>query len=72
MSRTITFVTGNANKLKEVQAILATAKHINLVSHKLDLPELQAATAREVAMDKCRRAAEILGGPVLTEVMTQT
>ncbi|KAJ3400569.1 nucleoside triphosphate pyrophosphohydrolase ham1, partial [Chytridiales sp. JEL 0842] len=53
---TITFVTGNANKLKEVEAILATASHIKLVNQKIDLPELQAATAVEVAIDKCKRA----------------
>ncbi|KAI9325649.1 putative ham1 family protein [Obelidium mucronatum] len=47
-SRTVTFVTGNANKLKEVQAILAGCPNLNLVNRKLDLPELQAASTREV------------------------
>lgn len=67
MGKSVTFVTGNANKLREVQAILASAKHIVLDSHKLDLPELQAKTAREVSIDKCKRAVEILGKPVITE-----
>ncbi|TPX71168.1 hypothetical protein SpCBS45565_g01356 [Spizellomyces sp. 'palustris'] len=61
----ITFVTGNANKLKEVQAILAPTA-ISLVSHKLDLPELQGTT-QSVSLEKARHAASILQRPVLTE-----
>ncbi|KAJ3021584.1 UNVERIFIED_CONTAM: hypothetical protein HDU68_009551 [Siphonaria sp. JEL0065] len=48
--QTVTFVTGNANKLKEVQAILAGCPNLNLVNRKLDLPELQAASTREVSL----------------------
>ncbi|RUS19204.1 inosine triphosphate pyrophosphatase-like protein, partial [Endogone sp. FLAS-F59071] len=58
------FVTGNKNKLIEVQAILEGA--VDLVSHKLDLPEMQG-TPQEVAIAKCKKAAEILNGPVVTE-----
>ena len=43
-SRTITFVTGNANKLKEVQAILS-GTNILLKSAKLDLVEIQVSDA---------------------------
>ncbi|KAJ3282722.1 nucleoside triphosphate pyrophosphohydrolase ham1 [Borealophlyctis nickersoniae] len=63
--RPLIFVTGNANKLREVQSILSTAP-INLTSHKLDLTEIQGTT-QQVSTDKCRRAADILNGPVLTE-----
>ncbi|KAI8621049.1 inosine triphosphate pyrophosphatase-like protein [Chytriomyces sp. MP71] len=65
--RVITFVTGNANKLKEVQAILASSPQLSLTNRKLDLPELQAASTAEVSIDKCKRAAEIVNGPVLVE-----
>ncbi|KZT06483.1 Maf/Ham1 [Laetiporus sulphureus 93-53] len=50
-SRKLKFVTGNANKLREVRAILAQS----------------GGTTREVATAKCRRAAELLGGPCITE-----
>ncbi|KAJ7739507.1 inosine triphosphate pyrophosphatase-like protein [Mycena metata] len=61
------FVTGNANKLKEVKAILsAGGKPIEIASQSLDIPEIQGST-QEVAIDKCRRAAELLGGPCITE-----
>ncbi|TPX31361.1 hypothetical protein SmJEL517_g05313 [Synchytrium microbalum] len=71
---TIVFVTGNANKLKEVQAILS-GTNINLTSSKLDLVEIQAScrvgtcgTTQECAIDKAKRASAALGNiPVLTE-----
>ncbi|KAJ9080146.1 acetyl-coenzyme A synthetase 2 [Entomophthora muscae] len=63
--KNLVFVTGNANKLAEVQAILKTSP-ISITSHKLDLPELQGEV-EEVAKEKCRKAAELLNGPVITE-----
>ncbi|EPS37619.1 hypothetical protein H072_8665 [Dactylellina haptotyla CBS 200.50] len=60
----ITFVTGNAGKLAEVQAILG--KYIEIDNHGLDLEEIQGSI-EEVSSAKCRKAAEILKGPVLTE-----
>ncbi|KAJ3228711.1 hypothetical protein HDU78_009598 [Chytriomyces hyalinus] len=66
-ARTITFVTGNANKLKEVQAILASCTHLTLVNRKIDLPELQAASTAEVSTEKCKLAAEAVQGAVLVE-----
>ncbi|KAJ6264840.1 Nucleoside-triphosphatase [Drechslerella dactyloides] len=60
----IIFVTGNAGKLAEVQAILGS--YIKIESHGLDLEEIQG-TIEEVSSAKCRKAAEILKGPVLTE-----
>lgn len=61
--RTIThinFITGNANKLREVAAILADVPGIVLTSTSLDLPEVQSASLEEVTLDKARRAAVAL------------
>ncbi|CDS13589.1 hypothetical protein LRAMOSA05765 [Lichtheimia ramosa] len=60
----IVFVTGNKNKLAEVQAILSGA--IQLESRKIDLPELQGTTA-DIAKQKCKMAAEMINGPCITE-----
>ncbi|KAG6810406.1 hypothetical protein H0H92_011994 [Tricholoma furcatifolium] len=61
------FVTGNANKLKEVKAILSQGGHpIEIDSQALDIPEIQGTT-QEVAKDKCRRAAELTGTACITE-----
>jgi len=62
----LVFVTGNAGKLNEVREILAQGKAIDIESRDLDLPEIQGTT-QEIAIEKCRRAAEIIGGPVITE-----
>lgn len=61
---TVNFITGNANKLKEVKAILEPS--ITVSSQSLDLPELQG-TLEEVTMAKCRTAADLVKGPVLVE-----
>lgn len=53
----LNFITGNKNKLSEVQAILDGV--IDLKNQSLDLPEIQG-TIEEVSKDKCRRAAEIV------------
>ncbi|TFK69405.1 Maf/Ham1 [Pluteus cervinus] len=67
MSKPLIFVTGNANKLREVKAILSQGAHpIDLESQDLDVPEIQGTT-EEVAKAKCRAAAELVGGPCLTE-----
>ncbi|KAI0248826.1 Ham1-like protein [Lactifluus subvellereus] len=65
-SKRLVFVTGNAGKLKEVREILAQGKPVDIESRDLDLPEIQGTT-QEVAIEKCRRAAELIGGPVITE-----
>ncbi|GAA5857689.1 hypothetical protein JCM8547_004331 [Rhodosporidiobolus lusitaniae] len=75
--RQILFVTGNANKLKEVRAILlASTQHggadasatpsFTVESQDLDLPEIQGNT-REVARAKVMAAADKIGGPCITE-----
>ncbi|OMJ21977.1 Inosine triphosphate pyrophosphatase [Smittium culicis] len=62
----ITFVTGNKNKLKEVEKILSANPKISLSSRDVDLPEIQG-TAAEISIHKCKQAAEIVNGPVITE-----
>lgn len=51
----LNFITGNKNKLTEVQAILGHV--VELSSQALDLVEIQG-TIKEISSDKCRRAAE--------------
>lgn len=65
----ITFVTGNAKKLEEVKAILSKGAGrfpFRIVNQKIDLPELQGEP-EEVSVEKCRLAAERVGGAVLVE-----
>lgn len=54
--RELNFITGNKNKLAEVQAILAPTG-VNLKSQSVDLLEIQG-TIEEISKDKCRRAAD--------------
>jgi inosine triphosphate pyrophosphatase len=66
-SQEITFVTGNAKKLEEVRAILgADDLPVRITSQKVDLPELQGEP-EEISAEKCRLAAEQVGGPVMVE-----
>lgn len=58
----ITFVTGNANKLKEVTQLLGS----DLKSAKIDLPELQGSY-KEIVSAKVRAAAERVEGPVVVD-----
>ncbi|EIT72259.1 inosine triphosphate pyrophosphatase [Aspergillus oryzae 100-8] len=60
----LNFITSNRNKLAEVRAILGNA--IEVDNQGLDIPEIQG-TIEEIAREKCRRAAEVIKGPVLTE-----
>jgi inosine triphosphate pyrophosphatase len=60
----VNFITGNANKLTEVKAILEP--EIEVLSQPIDLEEMQG-TLEEVTESKCRRAAELVKGPVLVE-----
>lgn len=66
----IVFVTGNANKLKEVKMILASeSSQINLINEPLDLEEIQDVDLQSIAMAKCKQATAILGPnrPVFVE-----
>lgn len=66
MSKPITFVTGNAKKLEEVRQILGSSFRRELISRKLDLPELQGEVD-EISIKKCKEAQRIVKGPVLVE-----
>ncbi|EGF78175.1 hypothetical protein BATDEDRAFT_13412 [Batrachochytrium dendrobatidis JAM81] len=63
--QSVVFVTGNANKLREVQDIVGNALPM-LTCHQLDLPELQGTT-QTVSIHKAKTAAAILKTPVLIE-----
>ena len=73
-ARRVTFVTGNAKKLEEVVAILGLgggndselAGIVEIVSKKIDLPELQGEP-EEVSREKCRLAAAQLQSAVMVE-----
>lgn len=64
MPTKVVFVTGNANKLKEVQEMMGADFHIE--SCALDLPEFQG-NALEIASRKCRTAYAEVGAPVIVE-----
>lgn len=51
----VNFITGNANKLREVKAILEPGITVN--SQSIDIEEVQG-TVEEVTLAKCRKAAE--------------
>lgn len=68
-TRFIHFVTGNQKKLEEVQAIIgekAGAVPFKIEAVAVDLPELQGEPA-DITKEKCRRAAEVVGCPVIVE-----
>mmetsp|Transcript_25465 Transcript_25465/g.76475 ORF Transcript_25465/g.76475 Transcript_25465/m.76475 type:complete len:286 (+) Transcript_25465:192-1049(+) len=63
----IKFVTGNAMKLREVEAILkSTGLPLPLEQLSLDLDEIQGEP-EAIAAEKCRRAAEAVGGPAMVD-----
>lgn len=74
MTQTITFVTGNQNKLKEVVAILGGTEssdgskvgNYTITNKSLDIEEVQG-TIDEVTIHKAKSAAKLIGGPVLVE-----
>lgn len=55
--KTCTFVTGNLNKVIEVNAIIGDSIPIRALA--LDIPEIQGSL-EDIARDKCRRAAKIV------------
>jgi inosine triphosphate pyrophosphatase len=54
--RLLNFITGNANKLAEVRAILSAVPGLELQSRNVEGVEIQGSI-EEVARDKCSRAA---------------
>lgn len=61
----ITLVTGNPNKLEELQAI--APEHLQFDSRALDLPEIQSLDPHEIITDKVQRAYEAVRKPVIVE-----
>jgi inosine triphosphate pyrophosphatase len=64
MTKTVTFVTGNKNKLLEVQMMMGGS--VEIVSSDIDLPEFQGEPM-EIAAKKCITAYEALNSPVIVE-----
>jgi len=64
--KTLTFVTGNENKLKEVIRILGDNFPMKIVAQKVDLPELQGEPD-DISREKCKLAAKEVEGPVICE-----
>ena len=54
--RELNFITGNKNKLKEVQQILASTP-VDLRNQNVDVPELQG-TIEDITKSKCKAAAD--------------
>lgn len=65
---TIYFVTGNKKKLEEVVAIIEAGQKMpfHIEGKKIDLPELQGEP-EDIALQKCKLAAEQLGTAVMVE-----
>lgn len=61
----IYFVTGNANKFRELQAIFPG--HLSLKTHELDLPEIQSMDSAEIVRDKLERAYAVIKKPVIVD-----
>lgn len=53
-------------RLEEVISILGDTLPFNVVSSKIDLPELQGEP-EEISKEKCKIAAKIVNGPVMVE-----
>lgn len=65
----IVFVTGNVNKLKEVQLLLSSVTNYKLTNNPLDLEEIQDSSLEEIARKKIQQAVALLpkGTPVFVE-----
>ncbi|XP_018653280.1 putative inosine triphosphate pyrophosphatase (itpase) (inosine triphosphatase) [Schistosoma mansoni] len=66
MSRQLTFVTGNPNKLTEFLKIIGEEFAGKVKTVDLDLPEVQGSV-EDVSIQKCLSAFKIINGPVLIE-----
>ncbi|XP_045471005.1 inosine triphosphate pyrophosphatase-like isoform X1 [Harmonia axyridis] len=60
------FVTENAKKLEELKQILGPSFPIDIISSKIDLPELQGEID-EICKKKCLEASSMVKGPVTVE-----
>lgn len=61
----ITLITGNPNKLTELQAVFPAS--LNLTAQKLDVEEIQSMDLHEIVRRKLRQAYAQVGGPVIVE-----
>lgn len=59
----LVFITGNLDKLTEVRNILG----FEVLSHKLDLPEVQGIEVIDVVREKVKAAYDVLKKPVMVE-----
>ncbi len=66
MQKTISFITGNPNKLKEFSQIIGDVSPYLFDTKSIDLPEYQGEP-EEIAIAKCKTALEIAKSPVLIE-----
>ena len=66
MQKTISFITGNPNKLREFGQIIGDVAPFVFDSKNIDLPEYQGEP-EEIAIAKCKTALEIAKSPVLIE-----
>lgn len=65
-TKPITFITGNIKKLEEVRLILGNSFRREIISKKVDLPELQGEID-DICKKKCKEAYKHVQGPVLVE-----
>ncbi len=63
MNSDITFITGNAGKVAELQHLL----QVPIQNQKIDLPELQSLDLKEISTFKAQQAYKQIGQPVLVE-----
>jgi inosine triphosphate pyrophosphatase len=60
----ITIVTGNPNKLKELQTMFPGRE---MTSSAVEIPEIQSLSLEEIVRAKVRAAFDAVGGPVIVE-----
>lgn len=65
--KTVYFVTGNANKLREFNEIIGELKNHKFENLSIDLPEYQGQSSAEIAREKCLTALRIANAPVFVE-----
>tara|TARA_A100000164_G_C21890223_1_gene764970 strand:+ start:1052 stop:1600 length:549 start_codon:yes stop_codon:yes gene_type:complete len=65
VKKRIIFLTGNKNKLKEVQDVIGDS--IKITNNDLDLPEIQSTDVLEVVKDKLDAAIKILKKPCMVD-----
>lgn len=61
----IIFCTTNKEKLAQAQYVFKD--YFNIIGKKLDIPEIQSLNQKEIAIDKARKAFEILKQPVIVD-----